>query len=112
MIFKLDLEPAEVIHADLFPAEVIGQSFRPDKNGQFRAIVTDNHFYVIADASTGPYLVIKDPFVSLEGSARKGYTVITTTDIYTVIKAPNCGCGSRLRSLHPFIGVPYVPYKA
>lgn len=103
MTNNLDLEPAAHIKLDLFPAEVSleGEILGSD----YRAIVTDNHFYVIHDSVDGPYLVVKEPLDSFDGTNKTGYDV----NSYHVLRAKNCGCGSRLRGIHPFL---YVPYEA
>lgn len=101
---KLDVEPAEYINFDLFPTAVRkGSLDAPSEGEQFRTIVTNNYLYVIVDAVGGPVLHIKEPLESFEGSTREGYRV----NDYYINKAENCGCGTGLRGIHPFMGVPF-----
>lgn len=99
---NLELDPAQYINLDLFPAsvtsggELLGETYR--------VIVTDNCLYVIDDAVDGPYLLIKEPLENFNGTNKTGYEV----NSYHVRRAKNCGCGSRLRGMHPFLGVPFI----
>lgn len=105
MAVQLDTEPANFIYMDLFPAQV---EEYPNFGDQLRIITTDNYFYIIRDEPTGPALLLKEALVSFEGTTKTGYTIVTEIGTYSVTKAPNCGCGTRLRGLHPFMGVPFV----
>lgn len=110
MAFTIDVEPAIHIQMDLFPASVRpgGEEGTPIGE-ELRVIVTDNYFYVIDDTIDGPAAIIKEPLESFDGSNKLGYTVTTTQgNTYYFSRALNCGCGSRLRGLHPFAGVPWV----
>src|SRR4029453_6425121 len=112
MAWKIDVEPANFIWIDLFPAEVHagGENEPPMTDQEQRVIVTDNHFYVIADTLDGPQAVIKEPLVEFDGSNKTGYTVTTTLEnTYYFKRAANCGCGTRLRGIFPFDGVPQAP---
>jgi hypothetical protein len=102
----MDLEPAAFISLDLFPASV--QTGNVVIGEEFRAIVTDNYFYVLEEIGTGPSLKIKEPLVLFEGTNKTGYTVTTDKNVYSITRAANCGCGSRLRGVMPFPGVPHV----
>lgn len=122
----LDTEPAKYIRLDLFPADVyeIIETTNEDSTDEsvelevttehefmakeLRVIVTDNYFYAIIDTINGPDFMVKEPLLSLSGSSREGYTVTTETSSYYIKRSTDCGCGSRLRSIHPFRGVPYV----
>lgn len=110
MAFSIDVEPAEHIKIDLFPAEVRPGGEEGTKIGEeLRVIVTDNYFYVIEDTISGPEATIKEPLESFDGSNKLGYTVTTTPgNTYYFKRAINCGCGSRLRGLRPFDGVPFI----
>lgn len=107
MAFTIDVEPAEFIWLDLFPAKIASELFQPIHE-EYRVIVTDNYFYLIDDTIDGPQAIIKEPLTDFSGSNKEGYTVSTETGSYLVQRALNCGCGSRLRGLHPFAGVPFV----
>lgn len=104
----LDVEPAQYLNLNLFPSEVtIGDSEKP-LLGEYKTIVTNNYLYVITDGVEGPEFVVKEPLTSFEGTGRTGYTVVTETETYLIRRAKNCGCGSRLRSLRVFTGVPHI----
>lgn len=110
MAFTLDVEPAAFIYLDLFPAKFSvheGYEFQP-KHEEYRIIVTDNRFYIIDDFPEGPAVAHTLPLTAFEGSNKTGYTVTTPDVVFHVERALNCGCGSRLRGLHPFMGVPFV----
>lgn len=110
MAFTLDVQPAAFIYLDLFPAKFFVHDtyeFQP-KHEEYRIIVTDNRFYIIDDTTEGPAVVHELPLTSFEGSNKTGYTVTTPEVVFHVERALNCGCGSRLRGLHPFAGVPYI----
>ncbi|UDL16760.1 hypothetical protein SEA_ATUIN_67 [Arthrobacter phage Atuin] len=102
MAKDFDLPRPAYIRLDLFPASV------NDMGEELRVIVTDSVFYVFDETLTGPEAVISEPLVSFEGSNQTGYTVVTESNTYAVARALNCGCGSRLRGIHPFMGVPYA----
>lgn len=110
MSFTLDVEPANFIWIDLFPADVHpGGSSEPSIGQELRVIVSDNYFYVIDDTINGPAFIIKEPLVTFDGSNKTGYTVTTENgNSYFFIRALNCGCGSRIRGIFPFAGVPFV----
>lgn len=110
--WKIDVEPANFIWIDLFPAEVRpgGVQEAPMTDQELRVIVTDNHFYVIQDTIDGPAAVIREPLIEFDGSNKLGYTVTTSLDnTYFFQRANNCGCGTRLRGVFPFEGVPLAP---
>lgn len=101
---SVDLYPAAYIWLDLFPASVSS----PDPMGdQLRVIVTDNRLYVLEDTVYGPEAKVNEPLDSFSGNNQTGYTVITDTGAYVIVRAQHCGCGSGLRGFHPFPGVPY-----
>jgi hypothetical protein len=110
MSYTIDVEPADFIWIDLFPAAVsIGNSEQPPISEELRVIVTNNYFYVIDDTIDGPAAIIKEPLADFDGSNKTGYTVITSSgQEYYFIRATNCGCGSRIRGIFPFPGVPFV----
>lgn len=102
---SFDTEPAEFIRMDLFPAYV-------EEDGQFlgevfRAIVTNNYFYLMHEGLDGPYFKIKEPLVDFEGDSAKGYIVETEEKTYNIKRSNNCGCGSRLKGYYPFPGIPF-----
>lgn len=105
---------AQHIKLDLFPASTLALEVFEDGGDEFlgndtRVIVTDAHLYVFKDGSTAPNPIVIAPITSFSGSTASGYTVaLEDGTVYHVIRAVNCGCGSRLRSFHPFPGVPYA----
>lgn len=105
--FTLDVEPANEVWLDIFPAKVYDESgeFVP-VHEEFRVIVTDNRFYLIDDTIDGPKVIISEGLVAYEGSVQTGYYATTDHRRFHVQRAQNCGCGSRIRGLHPFAGVP------
>lgn len=101
------LGDANSIRLDLFPARI-------EENGQyigevFRVIATDQHFYILDEGNFGAIAKVAEPYSSIDGTNKTGYTVTTGRATYSISRAVNCGCGSRLRGIHPFAGVPYVP---
>lgn len=109
MAFTIDVQPAAYINLDLFPAKIFVSlgSFEP-KHEEYRVIVTDNYFYIIDDQPEGPAAIVSEPLKGFSGTNKTGWTVETDSGLYFVERALNCGCGSRLRGLHPFAGVPFV----
>lgn len=106
---------AQHIKLDLFPAVVTNTNL-PDTDSEHylgngnRVIVTDTHLYVFKDGSEAPDAYILGTHASFSGSTTPGYDVaLEDGSVYHVIRAVNCGCGSRLRGFHPFPGVPYAP---
>ncbi len=110
MGYTIDVEPAEFIWIDLFPAAVRSGSLENAPiSEELRVIVANNYFYVIDDTIDGPAAIIKEPLDEFDGSNKTGYTVTTTLgNTYYFIRALNCGCGSRIRGIFPFPGVPFV----
>jgi hypothetical protein len=115
MAFTIDVEPANEVWLDLFPAKISVPAdpwagFQP-AHEEYRVIVTDNHLYIIDDTIDGPKSILTDPLIHFEGTNKVGYTVVTELGTFHVTRAPNCGCGSRIRGLHPFAGIPQVRPK-
>lgn len=106
----LDLEPAAHIKLDLFPASVYINGAEGVLLGEeYRVIVTDNYFYVLHEVGDGAAILLKEPLVNFEGSNKTGYNITVGPLMYYYVKrAGNCGCGSRLRGLIPFPGVPFI----
>jgi hypothetical protein len=92
------------VQLDLFPAhvtldgEVLGIALRVG--------VTDSHFYLFEDTLDGPDIVRTEDLVKFEGTNKTGYTITTSENTYYVVRSADCGCGSRLRGIHPFYGIP------
>lgn len=112
MAYTIDVFPANEIWLDLFPAKIDPQTdeFEP-KHEEYRVIVTDNYLYIIDDTIDGPKAIFTDPLLHFEGTNKVGYTVTTELGTFHVSRAPNCGCGSRIRGIYPFPGVPQVRPK-
>ena len=109
MALTFDVEPASYIQIDLFPAKIHPSDESHTEIGtELRAIVTDNYFYIFTDGGTGPEILVKEPLSSFDGSHKTGYTVVTETSTYFFRRSMSCGCGSRLRGLYPFVGVPHI----
>lgn len=111
-LFTIDVEPANEVWLDLFPARITSVEglFEP-KHEEYRVIVTDTYFYIIDDTIDGPAAIFSEPTVKFEGTNKTGYTVVTSNSIFLIERAPNCGCGSRIRGIFPFAGVPQVRPK-
>ena len=107
MAFTIDVYPANAVWLDLFPAKIttVEGLFVP-VHEEYRVIVTDTYFYIIDDTVDGPKAIVAEPTIQFEGTNKTGYTVVTPTQIFLVSRAPNCGCGSRIRGIFPFAGVP------
>lgn len=112
MKFTIDVEPANAVWLDLFPAKIqtVEGLFEPIHE-EYRVIVTDTYFYIIDDTDDGPKALITEPTIQFEGSNKTGYNIVTPTQIFHITRAPNCGCGSRIRGIRPFAGVPQVRPK-
>lgn len=100
---QLNVEPAEFIYFDLFPSTVTKIGSNEPYGDSFRTIVTNDYLYVIVETGYGPDLLIKEPLVSIEGSHSAGFQV----NDYTITRSINCGCGTTLRGIYPFMGVPF-----
>jgi hypothetical protein len=98
-MFTIDVEPANFIYIDLFPATT---------HEEYRVIVTDNRLYILDDTIDGPKAIISEPLVEFIGSNKTGYLVYTEYRSFQIERAQNCGCGSRLRQPRPFDGVPFI----
>jgi hypothetical protein len=113
MPFTIDVFPANEVWLDLFPAKIAvfdDAEFQPTHEA-YRVIVTDTYFYIIDDLSEGPAAIVTLPTVAFEGNNKIGYTVTTPDNSFEISRAANCGCGTRLRGVFPFAGVPQVRPK-
>ena len=109
MPYTIEVEPAEYLWIDLFPADIT----KPDGEvmGEVRVIVTNDRMYVLDDMVEGPQVVLSEPLTEFGGSHKEGYTVATEEGTYAFSRSPKCGCGSRVRGVQPFPGVPFVARK-
>jgi hypothetical protein len=107
--FTIDVEPANEVWLDIFPAKIITVEglFEP-VHEEYRVIVTDTYFYIIDDTIDGPKAILAEPTVNYEGTVKTGYTVVGPNQTFLISRAPNCGCGSRIRGIFPFAGIPQV----
>jgi hypothetical protein len=106
-IFTIDVQPATVVWLDIFPAKIDSDVWEP-KHEEYRVIVTDTYFYIIDDTIDGPKAIVTLPTVAFEGDHKIGYTVTTPEGSFHIIRAQNCGCGSRIRGIFPFAGIPQI----
>lgn len=106
------IAPADHIKLDLFPARVTSMGEEPTLlHKDCRIIITDAHFYVFKESETGFVVAESGPITDFEGSNAVGWTITTPENReFIIFRDANCGCGSRLRGIHPFPGVPYVAY--
>lgn len=109
-LFTIDVFPANEIWLDLFPAHIESDAWEP-KHEEYRVIVTNTYFYIIDDTIDGPKAIVTLPTESFEGTNKVGYSVTTPEGSFFIQRAPNCGCGSRIRGIFPFPGVPQVRPK-
>lgn len=109
---SLDVQESKYIIIDLFPAEVeIDGTSHGDAN---KIVVTDNRVYMIQDAPYGPFIAFQEgtDYASFDRLSIKEYTVKTETGkVITFRRAEHCACGSRLRGVQPFIGIPHAALK-
>lgn len=106
------LATPQYVRLDLFPALVTPRGASAPVTDRGRVILTDEHMYVLEDATGGPRCIISGVLYDADGTNRKGYTVeLDDGTSYDVKRSTNCGCGSLLRGLHPFPGVPYSRFK-
>lgn len=113
---ELTPPPAEYVRLDLFPAIMTpleGSPPLPDQqpgavlDGK-RIIATDTYFLIFSDTSTGPKLQHVWVLNSFEGRNTTGWTVTTEEGYnFLVRRSSHCGCGTKLRSIFPYMGVPY-----
>lgn len=101
-----ELPLANFIRVDLFPAQITKDDGTPQR-GDRRVIVTDSFMVVLADSPKGPIIEYLAPMLDFEGDNKVGWTVTTETESVHFKRAPSCGCGSRLRGLRTYPGVPY-----
>jgi hypothetical protein len=96
----------QFIRYDQFPTTVtVGeQKFHPA-----RTVVTDDSLYVFMDSSSGPAKVYEARLDDYGGSGRTRSALTSDGDSVHIAKATGCGCGSLLRGLMPFPGVPMGP---
>lgn len=99
-----ELKQAEFIRLDLFPANI--EKDVTQIGYESRVIITDDMFYIFKDGESGPVVYLAESLVEFEGNNLQGYVVTTDNGQYLVVRAPSCGCGSRLRGFFPFAGVP------
>lgn len=105
---SFELEPANFVHLDLFPAQVIDGLNDTILGEELRVVVTDNHLYVLRDTPDGPVMYFQDALLDFSGTNKTAYRIETEYNIYYVKRAPNCGCGASLRGLRLFTDLPYV----
>jgi len=100
-------QPASYLYLELFPALLRLDNPQGEVLGEmYKVIVTDNRFYAVKDSKNGPYVEYESTLVSFEGNAGSGYTIITEDETYYAKRAQNCGCGTMLRSVRPYLGLP------
>lgn len=106
----VNIYPTQYIRLDTFPASVTVENDEENMfpSREYRVIVTDNRLYVLQDSVDGPEAVVNEDLSSFSGGPKEGWIAITTFGTYHIKREDNCGCGSRLRGYHPFLGVPYA----
>lgn len=103
------LAPAEQIKLDLFPARVLTSGEDPELLfRESRIIVTDAHYYIFLEGGEGPVVAQSGTYTEFAGQNSTGWT-LTDPDI-TIFRDAGCACGTSLRGIHPFAGVPHARY--
>lgn len=106
---NLDVQDAKYIIIDLFPAEI--EINGVPQGDQLKITVTDNRVYIFEG---GPAIKYQDStsYTQFDRLSNKEYTLTTGSgDTITFRRARNCGCGSQLRGVNPFIGTPFAKQK-
>lgn len=115
---ELTPPPATFIRLDLFPAIMTPLKDAPPLPDQLpgavldgkRIIATDQFFLVFSDTATGPKLIHVWTLNTFEGRNTTGWTVTTEEGYnFLVRRSTHCGCGTKLRGIFPYMGVPYQP---
>lgn len=117
MSANIEAPPAQYVRLDLFPAVISTKDpANPLPNTQLggvldskRVIVTDTKVLIFADSPTGPILLHDWNLVDITGKSTVGWTIETEDRLILVRRSGGCGCGSRLRGLRPYPGLPYQP---
>lgn len=118
MTTLLEAPPAQYIRLDLFPAILTPLADSPPLPDQQpgavldgkRIIATDTYFLLYSDTQDGPMLQQVWTLQSFEGRNTTGWTVRTEEGYnFLVRRSSHCGCGTKLRSIFPYMGVPYQP---
>lgn len=117
MSTTFEVPPAQFIRLDLFPALLIGDNLPNAQPGNVldarRIIITDTHVLLFADSNVGPVLAHEWPLIDIEGRNTIGWTTTVEHEgqplTFLVKRSSGCGCGSRLRGIFPYPGVPIQP---
>lgn len=103
-----DLPAANYIRLDLFPADISGIDTEVSDK---KVLVTDQHLLVIVQEPSGPSILIKEPLDEYFGRKKGEAHWSLTTESGTLVgitRASGCACGSRLRGINPYPGVPRI----
>jgi hypothetical protein len=107
---EFNLPQAAFIRLDLFPASLTGPSLNGGIIERTRVIVTDSFVYAFVDGNAGPELRQSFELEEFTGSPLVGWTAtVDDGDVIEIRRSSGCACGSRLRGIAPFPGVPYQP---
>jgi hypothetical protein len=108
-VTEFNLPPAAYIRLDLSPATLTSPLYDGGKLEKQRIIVTDAYVYVFSDAPGGPVLSYTYELQDFSGRSTIGYTLtVDDGDTIHVQRSTGCLCGSMLRGLRPFPGVPHI----
>lgn len=110
---NIQVPEAHYIRLDLFPAFLQGDSLPDTLPGGVldgkRIIITDTYVLVFSDSPIGPVLQHTWTLIDMSGRHTTGWEVQTEEHNFRVNRSTGCGCGSRLRGLFPYTGLPYQP---
>lgn len=105
---ELQLPPAVYLRLDLSPAKITGASIANGVLEKRRVIVTDAYVVVYVDTPEGPKISNVWELVSFEGRATTGWTAtVDDGDVINISRSTGCLCGSKLRGVRAYPGVPF-----
>jgi len=106
------LDNDSAIQISLFPAEYTVDGV-PSTDNANKIVLTDSNLYIIRDSINGPYVHFSMPATrdQFDRPSVRVYTVTTDDHVVTFSRATSCACGSRLRGVNPFRGLPHWRVK-
>jgi len=103
-----ELPSAAFIRLDLFPATISGPSVDGGVINDARVVATDSYLIGVIETREGFVVAYLEELDSFSGRPTTGYTATSPSgDEVLVKRSGGCGCGSKLRGLRLYPGVPY-----